>query len=315
MPHWFNDLVSPFQVFLLTNQRTYWLYLLVAMVMAIMAFMARASTLSAHGKSKRFWSAFLHRSALVDYRFFFVGRLLFFLVIAPILLSSNVVSDFLLERLTAIATPLAWFPPIAVLFSILMTLGFVVVFDLSIFIVHFFFHRIPALWEFHKVHHSAEVLNPLTIYRIHPFEEIVTATSTAVLTGIFQAVFLFVLDPSVQIISVGHLNLFLFLFYFFGFNLRHSPAPISYKPFLERILISPAQHHIHHSSNLEHYDKNLGFMLAIWDRVFGSLILSSPNQQITYGLGGEEREYSSVNRLFFLPIVKNVRRLLDWLRT
>ena len=31
-------------------------------------------------------------------------------------------------------------------------------------------HKIPILWEFHKIHHSATSLNPITQYRLHPLE-------------------------------------------------------------------------------------------------------------------------------------------------
>ena len=45
-------------------------------------------------------------------------------------------------------------------------------------------HRVPALWEFHKVHHSAEVLTPLTEWRQHPLElmlfPVVIGAATAV---------------------------------------------------------------------------------------------------------------------------------------
>ena len=60
-------------------------------------------------------------------------------------------------------------------------------------------------------------------------------------------------------------NIFIFLFNVFGSNLRHSHIGISYWKWLEFILISPAQHHLHHSVSKEHHDKNFGVSLAIWD--------------------------------------------------
>ena len=45
------------------------------------------------------------------------------------------------------------------------------------------FHKIPALWEFHKVHHSAEVMTPLTELRQHPVEIIVVVNLIGLATG------------------------------------------------------------------------------------------------------------------------------------
>ena len=59
-----------------------------------------------------------------------------------------------------------------------------------------------------------------------------------------------------------------------GSNLRHSHINIKYWKWLEYIFISPAQHQLHHSIAQEHYDKNFGAALAIWDWLFGSLHLS-----------------------------------------
>ena len=64
-----------------------------------------------------------------------------------------------------------------------------VVWDASRWITHWLMHRLPALWAFHQVHHSAEVLTPLTFHRLHPVESLVyqlrSALSTALVTALF----------------------------------------------------------------------------------------------------------------------------------
>ena len=57
-------------------------------------------------------------------------------------------------------------------------------------------------------------------------------------------------------------------------NLRHSHVWITYGRIMERLLISPAQHQIHHSKNKVHFDRNFGVVLAIWDGMFGTLELA-----------------------------------------
>ena len=44
--------------------------------------------------------------------------------------------------------------------------------DFGFFFGHYLGHKVPLLWEFHKVHHSAEVLSPLTNYRFHPLDRV-----------------------------------------------------------------------------------------------------------------------------------------------
>ena len=41
-------------------------------------------------------------------------------------------------------------------------------YELGYWFNHWLSHKVPLLWEFHKVHHNAEVLTPLTNFRVHP---------------------------------------------------------------------------------------------------------------------------------------------------
>jgi sterol desaturase/sphingolipid hydroxylase (fatty acid hydroxylase superfamily) len=71
-------------------------------------------------------------------------------------------------------------------------------------------------------------------------------------------------------------------------HLRHSNMWIAFNGFAGRILQSPAHHQLHHSANPIHYDRNLGFALAVWDWAFGTLVIpESTRQQIVFGVGGE----------------------------
>ena len=57
--------------------------------------------------------------------------------------------------------------------SVLFTAWLFLLNDFSKFIVHRALHKFNFLWEFHKVHHSAESLSPLTVFRTHPLEALV----------------------------------------------------------------------------------------------------------------------------------------------
>ena len=49
-----------------------------------------------------------------------------------------------------------------------MTVTLFLAYELGYWLNHYVPHRVPFLWEFHKVHHSATVLTPLTNFRVHP---------------------------------------------------------------------------------------------------------------------------------------------------
>jgi sterol desaturase/sphingolipid hydroxylase (fatty acid hydroxylase superfamily) len=72
---------------------------------------------------------------------------------------------------------------------VMFTLGMGVAFDFARYLSHRLHHRIPVLWEFHKVHHSAEVLTVFSNYRNHPVETMVELllrlVAAAVVAGVF----------------------------------------------------------------------------------------------------------------------------------
>jgi predicted lipoprotein len=76
-----------------------------------------------------------------------------------------------------------------------------------------------------------------------------------------------------------------------GANLRHSHVWLSYGPRMERILLSPAQHQVHHSVDPRHYDRNYGTILSLWDWLGGSLYLTREREQLRFGLSAQDANH------------------------
>ena len=76
-----------------------------------------------------------------------------------------------------------------------------------------------------------------------------------------------------------------------GSNLRHSHVWLRYPTWLERVLISPAQHQIHHSNDERHFDRNFGSAFAVWDWAFGSLYIPQKREFLRFGLSASERNH------------------------
>ena len=173
--------------------------------------------------------------------------------------------------------------------------------DFSKYVVHRTLHAVPLLWSFHKVHHTAETLTPFTVYRTHPVEGVIFALRASVTQGLAIAVFIFFFGDKADLLTVLGASVFLFAFNATGSNLRHSHVWISYGLTLERFLISPAQHQIHHSTASQHRDRNFGAVLAIWDRIFGSLELAGKPQTLTFGVQQETAATHDLKSAYLTP--------------
>ena len=245
-----------------------------------------------------------HTSARQDYLFFLVNAAIYYVVVGPFLLGQEHVTLFISRLLTTVFGPV----PVPLLDGaesmILYTLAVVVAVDLAAYGTHYLQHRSSLLWHFHKVHHSAEVLTPVTLYRMHPIDLAVTSVAISLLVGAATAVFIYLSGQKPAAFTLFGVNAVIFLFYVFGYNLRHSHVWVGFPRWLSHLLISPAQHQIHHSVALQHRDKNMGLLFGVWDWMFGTLYVPKGYEKIACGVSEEERNpFASVLELYALPFL------------
>lgn len=192
------------------------------------------------------------------------------------------------------------------------TLGVFILEDLGRFAIHWLLHRVPFLWEFHKLHHEAEVLTPLTLYRTHPVEGFLNASASAFVVGLSTGVFAWLFGPHLHAWQLFGVDALGFVWAMAGSNLRHSHVWLSYGRSIEKFFLSPAQHQIHHSAAPEHQDRNFGTAIALWDRFAGTLYLTTPTREpLIFGLGdGSPPPDHSVIAMLTKPIVRALKRLV-----
>ena len=296
------------------GERIFALYLVCALLLAYLAFRLRHQALAPGEAFRRFLAycfpkkMYAHRSAKLDYVFFLVNGVLFPLFAAPLVMggamSALLVGNILTHLLGAMAEPLTANWAVILLF----TAALAVAMDAGVFITHYLQHRVPLLWEFHKVHHSAEVLTPITAYRVHPVDDLFTGSVSGLLVGCVGGAFTYFYGDALGFLSLAGLNVLVFAFYLMGYNLRHSHIWIAYPAWLSHVLISPAQHQIHHSRQPEHYDRNLGFMFAFWDWTAGTLYVPAEPEALDFGIDTEDAAaFSSVARLYLHPFARAAR--------
>jgi len=275
-----------------TSKRIFVGYLLGAVTLALSVYLAQHKAVDGSSRSVSGFvsfllpkKVFLAPSAKLDYQLLFFNKLIKAALFAPLMLTMVPVALWVSSALESSLGGVLLLDTPAWLVMCLFTVLLFVLDDFSRFLLHYLLHKVPWLWQFHKVHHSATVLTPLTIYRTHPIESYLYGCRMALSQGIAVGIGYALFGATLKMYDVLGANIFVFAFNVLGANLRHSHIWFSWGDKLEKWFISPAQHQIHHSTALVHRDTNLGSALAIWDRALGCLIMASSVTELTLGVG------------------------------
>ena len=290
------------------HEKMFALYLLTSFGMAWFFWWMDGRKQARATKAKDFFSyifnpgMYNHRSSWQDYGIFLVNGLLYYGIIAQFVLSEGYVSravhHFLLATFGLPDKPILG----GVLALALCTLILALLHDFSVYCAHYLFHKIPTLWAFHKVHHSAEVMTPITVLRLHPVELFFNSLAFAIFIGFGLGVFSYLAMQEMTEVHVFGLNVIIFAFFMMGIHLRHSHVWLHYPAWLSRFLLSPAQHQIHHSTAPRHFDQNFGFMFSFWDRIFGTLYVPKGREELEFGIHKQERNpYASLKAMYLQP--------------
>ena len=271
-------------------QRVFWPFLFSTVVIALVV-----GAVTGRGALRTAWdgllspSLWLHRSSRLDLKLALLRGLVRVGGLVPWTLGAWGLAVAVTRSLDGVlGRPELAAPPVLLMavYSALLFLAW----DASRYLLHRLLHEVPALWELHQVHHSAEVLTPATFYRAHPVEAFLFALRGVLVTGVLAGLFFWAFRgqaSQAQLLGVGALG---FLFNALGGNLRHSHVWLSYGRRVEGWLLSPAQHQIHHTAAGS--QRNYGSWLAIWDRLGGSLERAGARRELVFGLPEGERNHA-----------------------
>lgn len=148
----------------------------------------------------------------------------------------------------------------------------VILLDYTLYVWHYLTHRVPFLWRFHVAHHVDLELDASTALRFH-----------------FVELGLSVPWRAAQVIFIGVSPGAYFLWQTLVFPsilFHHSNVqlPIRIERWLNRFIVTPRMHGIHHSIVEEETNSNWSSGLTIWDWLHGTLKLNVPQDQITIGV-------------------------------
>jgi sterol desaturase/sphingolipid hydroxylase (fatty acid hydroxylase superfamily) len=264
------------------EERLYWPYVLASLFLALLVYglKGRWNDLRAALFSKEIW---FHPSARLDYQLFIFRALLSILVGIPSWFSATYVALKISFILFSLSDP----PDIQLsktLWTTIYTVTLFVASDFSRFLLHRAMHTNNFLWRFHQVHHSAEVMTPVTLYRTHPVEGLLVAARGIVVMGFIGGIFAWATRGEIRAFEIAGINALAYAFNFLGSNVRHSHVWISFGWF-ENFFVSPAQHQLHHGASSGGYNVNYGSFLSLWDRLFSSQVKSSKPES-RFGVDG-----------------------------
>lgn len=196
-----------------------------------------------------------------------------------------------------------WMVKHLAIFHIQSTIGtYIIAFialDFSGYWVHRLDHKVNIFWNAHIVHHSSEEFNLACALRqsISVFVRLFTFfLLPAAILGV----------PAEVIAIVAPIQLFAQFWY----HTRH----INKMGFLEKILVTPSHHRVHHAINPEYLDKNLSQIFIIWDKLFGTFQEELPDKPPVYGITRPVQTWNPVKINFqhLWLLIKDAWRTRSW---
>ena len=139
----------------------------------------------------------------------------------------------------------------------------ILLFDMTTYWAHRFYHEVPILWKFHSIHHSTEHMDWVSGFRGHPFD------GTLIVPAI-----VFLLAAGFETEQIGFLAIFQIVFGLF----LHANVRFRFKIF-DRFIMTPEFHHWHHSNEEDAIWSNYSTFLPLWDMLFGTYFMPKGNRR------------------------------------
>ncbi len=232
-----------------------------------------------------------HRSHGLDVLFVIANTKVLGLVLGWFIVSALLITQYTYAGLVGLFGPLQATTLSDMAVTVIGSIMLYLAYEFGYYIDHVTSHRFAFFWQFHRVHHEAEVLSPLTTWRMHPVDSIKFANILALTGGIMNGALHFVFGLSLDAGTAFKSSFFLFAAAYLFLQLQHTQLWIPFTGLLGRLFISPAHHQIHHSTNPAHFNKNMGSALAVFDWLFGTLhIPSRTREKLSFGVVPDAHE-------------------------
>lgn len=182
----------------------------------------------------------------------------------------------------------------------------ILVLDVWTYAWHRMNHRVPFLWRFHRVHHSDAQMDVTTASRFH--------TGEIVLSSALRI-------PLILALGVTAWELVLYetmMFAVVQFHHANVALPARVEAVVNKLIVTPAMHKVHHSRWQPETDSNYSAMLSVWDRLFRSFRRREALHEVELGLAEfDDDVHQSIGGMLRTPLapVGTPRRPTDSART
>jgi sterol desaturase/sphingolipid hydroxylase (fatty acid hydroxylase superfamily) len=157
----------------------------------------------------------------------------------------------------------------------------VILLDYTLYVWHVLTHKLPFLWRFHQIHHADLDLTASTAIRFH-FGEITISV-------LFRAGQILLIGVSPNALQIWQTLLFLSILFHHS-NMR---LPKKLEEKIQKIIVTPRLHGIHHSIEKNEMNSNWSSGLTVWDFLHGTFRNDVPQNEITIGV----REFGTVEKV------------------
>jgi sterol desaturase/sphingolipid hydroxylase (fatty acid hydroxylase superfamily) len=170
-----------------------------------------------------------------------------------------------------------------------------IIWEFAHFIYHYLGHKVRLFWCFHATHHTPEEMN-LSVTHAHFFLEAPYAdtirTSICILMGI----------------SPELLFLIMFIDGTYGAFIHVGENLIKDARFgwLNKIILTPSHHRVHHARNPLYMDTNFCNLLNIWDRIFKTYQEEDMELKPEYGITRPIKSGNFID-MYFGELIELVR--------
>ena len=170
--------------------------------------------------------------------------------------------------------------------------------DCAIYWQHVISHRVPFFWRFHKVHHTDRDLDASSAVRFHPVE--------ILLSMLYKCGVVLIIGPAALAVLIFEIVLNASAI----FNHANLKLPLGVDKILRLFIVTPDMHRVHHSVIETETNRNFGFNLSVWDRLFRSYKAQPEGGHDGMTIGLSEHQSEAPSQLFWslkLPFAKSLK--------
>ena len=166
--------------------------------------------------------------------------------------------------------------------------------DFMFYWLHRVDHYCRMFWAVHVTHHSSEEFNLTVGFR----------------SSVFQPLYRFIYFIPLALLGFRGIDIMFVYSATQIYGILIHTKTVGKLGFLEWFMSTPSHHRVHHASNIKYLDKNMGMLLIIWDRMFGTFMEEDKDEAVVYGLTENIKTYNPLKMVFheWIGIAKDLKK-------